>query len=94
MNFLKKIKQLFIPPKEENHTDEYDKRFHLWAYGTSHKLACKEKMKYWNLLHGEELMLSPSGSIEHDIIRMHDLFDKHLVKLDVEANLYKARNEI
>jgi len=76
------------------HTDDYEKRFYIWAYGTSHKLSYIEKMKYWNILHGESLMLFPGGSVIKDMEKMYDLFDIHLEKLDVEAKLYRTKNEI
>ena len=92
MGFWKNIKEIFWPPKEIDHT-EYEKKFQIWAFGTQKELSHLEKIKFWNALHSNEMMLFPDSPILH-IEMMYELYDKHLEELEIGSNLYKAKNEI
>jgi len=96
MGFWKNIKEIFFPHTiKPCHLDEYEKKFHLWAYGTSHELCDDVKKIYWNALHGDLFLFSSSIAYEDEQKeKMYHHFDLHLEQLYVESNLYKARNEI
>lgn len=66
-------------PKEEktNATSKDWNDFELWAFGSGPFVNTIDMMKSWNTLHGDKLMLDPTGSPGQDVHKMIKLWREH-----------------
>ena len=92
MGLWHNLKQIFWPDIAK-HADDYEARFHIWAYGTKHRICYLEKMKFWNALHGDKLILYSAGLVMVDIEKMYDLFDAHLYEIETANHKIRCKND-
>ena len=81
MGFWSNLKEIFLG-KNEPHTDAYDERFYAWAFGTKHHLSNEAKVKCWNGIHGDKMILIQDENMLSRLDEMQDHFDKYLAEIE------------
>lgn len=82
MGFWKNIKEIFWSSSPVDHDEEYQRKFHIWAFGSNKRLSQLEMIRNWNCIHGDKMILGGECDLDAEMREcLYDIYDDHLNKI-------------